>query len=98
MQLHEAIYRGCGNEVLATQIRGVRARLAMHDRDVFGDMGRIAESAKEHGAVVQAILDADPGGAERAMTDHIAGGGRAYADLVLGTGAEPSEKRGRSRR
>ena len=83
VQFHEAIYRGSGNEVLADHVRRLRARLAMHERDVFGDQSRTANSAAEHGAVVEAILRGDVVGAEQAMIDHVAAGGRAYAKVVL---------------
>jgi DNA-binding GntR family transcriptional regulator len=79
---HEALYEGCGNEVLVAQVRQLRLRLAAFRRRVRDQPGRLQSAAAEHDAVVAGIVDNDPERAAHAMREHIIAKGRAFADLL----------------
>lgn len=85
--LHEAIYRSSGNPVLVDHVRQVRKRLAAYRQRGFDKPGRLAESDREHAAIVGAICAGDDGAAAAAMRQHIQAGGEAMVTLVLATDA-----------
>lgn len=68
---HEAIYRGSHNLVLQDMARSLFSRLAPYRRYQLNHPKRIDESFAEHGAVLDAILAADPEGAQAAMRKHV---------------------------
>ena len=79
---HEIIYDGSRNEVLARQLRAMRARMRHPQASMFDRPGRIRNSVAEHNGVVQAILAGDEEAAYRLMTGHISSGGNVYADAI----------------
>lgn len=79
---HEIIYDGSRNEVLARQLRAMRARMRHPQTSMFDRPGRIRHSMVEHKAVLQAILAGDEEAACRLMTGHISSGGNVYADAI----------------
>ena len=79
---HELIYDGSCNEVLASQLRALRARMRSTQAPLFDRPGRIRNSVAEHEIVLAAILHGDEDGADRAMTTHISSGGNVYVDSV----------------
>lgn len=80
---HEAIYAGCGNVVLAQQIRTMRLRVATWGRSFFESNNRIRDSMLEHKEIAQAIVDGDETAAADRMAAHITAGGQPIADLLL---------------
>ena len=82
-KFHEALYEGCGNEVVVEQVRQLRLRLAAFRRKVRDQPGRLHSSAAEHEEVVAGIAGNDPERAAQAMREHIIAKGRAFADLLL---------------
>ena len=81
-RFHEALYDGCGNEILVEQVRQLRLRLAAFRRRVRDQPGRLQSAAAEHDAVVAGIVDSEPERAAQAMREHIIAKGRAFADLL----------------
>lgn len=79
---HEIIYDGSRNEVLARQLRAMRARMRHPQTSMFDRPGRIRNSMAEHNGVLQAILAGDEEAAYRLMTGHISSGGNVYADAI----------------
>jgi DNA-binding GntR family transcriptional regulator len=79
---HEIIYDGSRNEVLARQLRAMRARMRHPQTSMFDRPGRVRESMVEHNGVLQAILAGDEDGAYLLMTAHISSGGNVYADAI----------------
>ncbi len=79
---HEIIYDGSRNEVLARQLRAMRARMRHPQTSMFDRPGRIRNSMAEHNGVLQAILSGDEEAAYRLMTGHISSGGNVYADAI----------------
>lgn len=79
---HETIYDGSRNEVLARQLRAMRARMRHPQDSLFDRPGRIRNSVHEHQTVLAAILAGDEEAAYRAMTGHISSGGNVYADTI----------------
>jgi DNA-binding GntR family transcriptional regulator len=82
-RFHEALYQGCGNEIVVEQVRQLRLRLAAFRRRVRDQPGRLQSSASEHDAVVAGIVDNDTERAAQAMREHIIAKGRAFADMLL---------------
>jgi DNA-binding GntR family transcriptional regulator len=79
---HETVYDGSLNEVLARQLRLMRLRMRHPQRSLFDRPNRVRNSMVEHRAIVQAILNGDEDGADRAMSMHISSGGNVYVDAV----------------
>lgn len=90
--LHEAIYRGSGNPVLVDHVRQVRKMLAAYRHRGFDQPGRLADSDREHAAIVAAICAGDDLAAAAAMRVHIQAGGEAMVALVSAAadGGRPS--------
>lgn len=80
--LHEAIYRGSGNPVLVNHVRQVRKMLAAYRQRGFDKPGRLADSDREHAAIVEAVCAGDDTAAAAAMRHHIQAGGEAMTVLV----------------
>lgn len=79
---HTSIYEGAHNGYLNEITRSTRQRLQPFRRAQFGALGRLSKSHAEHGAVVEAILQADRVAAEQAMRKHIAIVEDAYQQFV----------------
>ncbi len=79
---HETVYDGSLNEVLARQLRLMRLRMGHPQRSLFDRPNRVRNSLAEHRTIVEAILDGDEDGADRAMSIHISSGGNVYVDAV----------------
>lgn len=81
-RFHATIYAGSCNDVLAKQLRSMRARMGRPQDSLFDRPGRVRNSLAEHEAVLEAILSGDEDAADRAMTTHISSGGNVYADSI----------------
>lgn len=79
---HETVYDGSLNEVLARQLRLMRLRMRHPPRSLFDRPNRVRNPMVEHRPIVQAMLNGDEDGADRAMSMHISSGGNVYVDAV----------------
>ena len=70
-EFHEAIYEASRNIFLAEQTRKLRNQVAAYRRRVTRMPNRIADTVREHEAIMQAILAHDPERAHAAMRDHV---------------------------
>ncbi|WP_298951651.1 GntR family transcriptional regulator [uncultured Methylobacterium sp.] len=71
-EFHEAIYEASRNAFLADQTRRLRNQVAAYRRRVTRMPNRMADTIREHEAIMRAILAHDPEAAHRAMRDHVA--------------------------
>jgi DNA-binding GntR family transcriptional regulator len=81
---HEAIYDASANTFLAEQTRLLRNRVAPYRRRVTAMPTRIADTLREHEAVMIAIFDHDPEAAHRAMRAHLSLLGDDLTDFIAG--------------
>jgi DNA-binding GntR family transcriptional regulator len=70
-EFHEAIYDASRNAYLADQTRKLRNQVAAYRRRVTRMPNRIADTVREHEAIMQAILAHDPERAHSTMRDHV---------------------------
>jgi DNA-binding GntR family transcriptional regulator len=70
-EFHEAIYEASRNAFLAGQTRKLRNQVAGYRRRVTHMPNRIADTIREHEAIMQAILAHDAERAHSAMRDHV---------------------------
>ncbi|GGB24454.1 transcriptional regulator [Tistrella bauzanensis] len=80
---HGLIYTGTGNSYLAEMALATRVRVSPFRRAQFRARGRLAQSNREHEAVVQAIMRGDRQTATDLMRDHIMIVKDAYASVSL---------------
>ncbi|MGQ3117588.1 GntR family transcriptional regulator [Hydrogenophaga sp.] len=83
-EFHRAIWSASHNELLEEQVRQMRTKTAGYTRNRFDSPGRMQRSVEEHHAVALAIANGDEAAAWQAMSDHIAIGGRDFAEFVSG--------------
>jgi DNA-binding GntR family transcriptional regulator len=81
---HEAIYDASANAFLAEQTRSLRNRVAPYRRRVTAMPSRIADTLREHEAVMTAIFDHDPEAAHSAMRAHLSLLGDDLTDFIAG--------------
>jgi DNA-binding GntR family transcriptional regulator len=79
---HEAIYAASNNPFLEEMTRSLRNRVAPYRRHVTYQPGRMADSIREHRAVLDAIDGRDAEGAHRVMRDHVNLLGDSFADFI----------------
>jgi DNA-binding GntR family transcriptional regulator len=82
VSLHEAIYDGAGNPVLASTTRRMRNRLAAYRRLQLRSPKRLQASNAEHAEVVEAIIAGDEEKARRLMHAHVSVQGESFADFL----------------
>jgi DNA-binding GntR family transcriptional regulator len=70
-EFHEAIYDASRNAYVADQTRKLRNQVAAYRRRVTRMPNRIADTVREHEAIMQAILAHDPERAHSTMRDHV---------------------------
>lgn len=80
--LHEAIYDGSGNLVLASTTRRMRNRLAAYRRLQLRSPKRLQASNAEHREIIEAIIAADEKKARRVMHAHVSVQGESFADFL----------------
>ncbi len=78
-QFHERIYAGCGSITLQTTLVPLHRKAQKFRRASVERPERAGESAAEHRAIAQAILDGDADKAERLMVEHI---GKARQNMI----------------
>ena len=81
-QFHQKIQKGSHNEVLEEIVRSLFVRLAPYRRYQLNHPERIGQSHREHGEVLQAILDSDPQRAALAMRKHVTIQADIFAEYV----------------
>ena len=82
VDFHEALYEGCRNAYLAHQVRAIRRRTQIYRTNAFQLPGRMLESARDHGEILQAVLAGDALAAQQHMVEHISVGGTGFAEFV----------------
>lgn len=70
-EFHEAIYEASRNAFLADETRKMRNQVAAYRRRVTRMPNRIADTVREHEAIMQAILAHDAERAHSTMRDHV---------------------------
>ena len=83
-EFHEAIYEASRNAFLADQTRKLRNQVAAYRRRVTRMPNRIADTVREHEAIMQAVLAHDPERAHSAMRDHVNLLGDNLLDFLAG--------------
>jgi len=84
-QLHDLIASSCGNTFLASELNRLKILfrafrdVAWERHDARNDHHRLAEEAREHMAIVEALIAGDARGAARAMSSHIRSGMRYWS-------------------
>jgi DNA-binding GntR family transcriptional regulator len=87
-RLHDLIAASCGNAFLAKELNRLKILfrafrdVAWERAEARNDYRRLAQEAREHLAIVEALLAADAGGASRAMARHILSGLRYWSRAV----------------
>ena len=79
---HEAVYDASCNAFLAGETRRLRNRVAAYRRRVTVMPNRIADTLREHEAVMAAMFAQDADGAEAAMRAHVALLGDDLVDFI----------------
>jgi DNA-binding GntR family transcriptional regulator len=104
-RLHDLVADSCGNAFLAKEIgrlkilfRAFRDIAWEHD-EARNDFHRLAEEAREHLAIVEALLVGDPKQASRAMARHIRSGAKYWSRAMpASANGEPQESGTRLRK
>jgi DNA-binding GntR family transcriptional regulator len=102
-RLHDLIADSCGNGFLAKEISRLKnlfrvfRDVAWEHYEACNDYHRLAEEAREHLAIVEALLAGDPNGAARAMARHIRSGARYWSRAVPTPANSAAEKNGHAR-
>lgn len=78
-QFHERIYAGCGSLTLQTTLVPLHRKAQKFRRASVERPERAGESAAEHRAIAEAILNGDAEKAEQLMIDHI---GKARQNMI----------------
>lgn len=89
---HELIYDLAGNERVREQARQLTLPLYRRRTHYLMDPAYARTSALEHGLIVEAILEGDGAGAERAMRNHIRNSGVAMLEAMLNHERRPKSK------
>lgn len=79
---HQLLYRSCLNPFLVEQITLIRNRTAAYRLKRFEDPNGLRRSWDSHARIVAAVLAGDENAASEAALEHIAMGGREFAELV----------------
>lgn len=91
-QFHAVLYNGCHNSFLKGQIEFIRKRTQVYRQNLFARTARIAISHQDHARVLEAIEAGDSEAAAQQMLEHIAVGGRDFAEFLSTTPIELFEQ------
>lgn len=89
-RLHDLIAASCGNTFLAAELTRLKflyrafRDVAWEHEEARHDLRRVAEEAREHLAIVEALRNGKRQEAARAMARHITAGGRYWSRAVAG--------------
>jgi len=81
-EFHGLLYKACLNRYLVEQIVAIRRRTKAYRQDHFQVPGRMQKSWADHERVLEAVVAGRDAEAALAMIDHIAIGGREFAEFV----------------
>jgi DNA-binding GntR family transcriptional regulator len=87
-RLHDLIASSCGNRFLANELNRLKTLfrtfrdVAWTEREAHNDYRRLADEAREHLAILDALRACDRRGAARAMSRHLRGGLKYWARIV----------------
>lgn len=81
-EFHDLLYRTCRNEFLVGQIDLIRSRTAMYRPKRFDMVGGLRRSWLGHGQMIEAVLGGDKQAAYDLAVEHIAMGGREFAEVL----------------
>lgn len=70
-KLHSLVYRSAKNRFLLKSLNALNDSLALLGRSTLADRARAQQAAREHAAVIEAIVARDPDSAEALMRRHI---------------------------
>ena len=76
-RFHQMLYQGARNGELQAMAEGMRLKLAPFRRRQLADQARIELSHAEHGQIVEAVLNRDGAGAQRALLRHLTSAAKA---------------------
>lgn len=106
-RLHDLVAESCGNDLLAKEIGRLKTLfrvfrdVAWEHEEACNDFHRLTEEAREHLAIVEALLAGDRKAAVRAMARHICSGVRywcrAMPARLAGASRDKKESRHRKR-
>jgi DNA-binding GntR family transcriptional regulator len=102
-RLHDLIADSCGNAFLAQEISRLKTLfrvfrdVAWEHSQACNDYHRLAEEAREHLAIVEALLAGDPKAAAHAMARHIRSGLRYWSRAVPASASHNGETSNRKR-
>lgn len=88
-RLHDLIAASCGNTLLAAEITRLKTLfrafrdVAWEREEARNDFHRIGVEAREHLAIVRALLDGDAAAARMAMARHIRSGERYWSRVTV---------------
>ena len=92
-RLHDLICDSCGNSLLAEELCRLKVLfrafrdVAWQREEAQSDLHRLAEEAREHLAIVEALMQGDAKAAARAMARHIRSGARYWSRALPSTSA-----------
>jgi DNA-binding GntR family transcriptional regulator len=92
-RLHDLIAASCGNRFLAQELSRLKVLfrafrdVSWEQEEMRNDYHRLAEEAREHLAIVEALLAGDAEAAATAMAHHIRTGGRYWGRALPMNGA-----------
>lgn len=81
-QFHDAIYRASHNGFLHRECAALHRRLRPYRRLQLRVGNRLADSYREHGEVMDALLRRDAAAAQALLRDHVVVQGDRFADLI----------------
>ena len=102
-RLHDLIAESCGNDLLAKEIGRLKALfrvfrdVAWEHEEACNDFHRLTEEAREHLAIVEALLAGEKKAAVRAMARHIGSGIRYWCRAMPARPAAASRDKKESR-
>jgi DNA-binding GntR family transcriptional regulator len=76
-RFHAGLLALHGNQTLVGLTARLRNRARLYGMEYLGDPGRLATAAREHGELLDALLDGDAAGAEETIQRHL---GHVHAD------------------
>jgi DNA-binding GntR family transcriptional regulator len=86
-ELHRLIADRCGNPILAQEIRKLHDLVQLIYKASADRAGRLAESAREHSAIIAALKAGDWRASRKAMRDHLRAAYRTWVRGVRATAA-----------
>lgn len=90
---YDVLLEGSGNQIAATQLRQLQARISYLRATSVSQVNRRGTSNKEMEHIVEAIKSGDPLAAHQASVDHVRAAAKVALDYLRSKQAEPGEVR-----